>query len=114
MMAPTAHGCRDPTNGGMMTDWAQITSAVTTTMGGDAEGGRVALTRCWEATGPDDHAARCVLAHYLADLEPDLADEVAWDELALVEFASIGRSDLCGGRHSGHPAARPEPAPQPR
>ena len=77
-----------------MTDWEQITSAVTTTMGGDAEGGRAALTRCWEATGPSDHAARCVLAHYLADLEPELADEVAWDERALVEFASIGRSDL--------------------
>ncbi len=77
-----------------MTDWEQITSAVTTTMGGDAEGGRAALTRCWDATGPGDHAARCVLAHYLADLEPDLADEVAWDEQALVEFASIGRSDL--------------------
>ncbi len=77
-----------------MTDWEQITAAVTTTMGGDAEGGRAALTRCWEATGPDDHAARCVLAHYLADVVPDLADEITWDERALAEFASVGRSDL--------------------
>ena len=77
-----------------MGDWEQIISAVTAAIGGDAEGGRAALARCWEATGPDDHAARCVLAHYLADVVPDLADQVAWDERALVEFASVGRSDL--------------------
>ena len=77
-----------------MTDWEQITTAITTALNGDASAGREQLRQCWDATGPGDHAPRCVLAHYLADLEPELADEVAWDERALSEFASVGRDDL--------------------
>lgn len=37
---------------------------------------------------------RCVLAHYLADLEPAVADEVVWDERALAAYASVGPHDL--------------------
>ena len=48
----------------------------------------------WAATAPDDHARRCVLAHYLADQEPVLADEVAWDEVALAEHALLADDAL--------------------
>ncbi len=37
---------------------------------------------------------RCVLAHYLADLEDDLAAEVAWDEQALTAFTHVHDTDL--------------------
>ncbi len=72
-----------------MTRWPDIISAVTLTLGGDAAGGRSALLACWQASGVDDHAERCVLAHYLADLQAELPDEVAWDERALAEFAFV-------------------------
>lgn len=41
-----------------------------------------------------DHAQRCVIAHYLADLEPDLEAEVLWDELALADYAHVSDGDL--------------------
>ena len=69
-------------------DWDGVLAAVGTAQQG-LDGGREALVAQWEATGVDDHAQRCVLAHYLADREPDLADEVAWDEQALHEHALL-------------------------
>ncbi len=35
-----------------------------------------------------------MLAHYLADLEDDLAAEVAWDERALAAYAEVGETEL--------------------
>jgi hypothetical protein len=77
-----------------MTEWNDITNAVGTALGGDRHGGRADLLACWDGTNETDHAQRCVLAHYLADTEDDLDAEVAWDELALSAFASIGDGDL--------------------
>ncbi len=75
-------------------DWDDITTAVGLAQGGDEQQGRVALSDCWEATTLDDHARRCVIAHYLADLQSSLDDEVAWDEAALSEHASVVDEDL--------------------
>jgi hypothetical protein len=77
-----------------MTDWNRIAAAVGVALGGDPEQGRRDLLDCWELTGQREHAPRCVLAHYLADLEDDVDDEVAWDERALAAYAHIGESDL--------------------
>lgn len=41
-----------------------------------------------------DHAQRCVIAHYLADLQTSLDDEVRWDQRALVEHAHVDATDL--------------------
>lgn len=49
---------------------------------------------CWEKAPIGDHPQRCVLAHYLADLESDLDREIAWDERALAEHAHIGDGEL--------------------
>ena len=49
---------------------------------------------CWAGTAQTDQAQRCILAHYLADLEDDLAAEVAWDEQALTAFANVHDADL--------------------
>jgi hypothetical protein len=75
-------------------DWATILDAVGRAQAGDRTAGGDGLARCWAQTTPADHAYRCVLAHYLADVQDSLADEVAWDTTALEEFAHLGAGDL--------------------
>ncbi|MBM6406140.1 hypothetical protein JQN72_18050 [Phycicoccus sp. CSK15P-2] len=77
-----------------MTTWDEVLEAVTTTLGGDRSGGGERLRAAWDATAVEDHARRCVLAHYLADLEDDLDEEVAWDRRALDEYAHVADGDL--------------------
>ncbi|MBD7996178.1 hypothetical protein H9639_12805 [Arthrobacter sp. Sa2CUA1] len=77
-----------------MDDWTAITTAIGTALGGDQQAGKEALMSCWNATGPTDHAQRCVLAHYLADTETDLELEISWDEAALQEHRHLDEDDL--------------------
>ena len=59
--------------------------------------GPAAAATCWTsgtAPRPDTAAQRCVLAHYLADLEDDVADEVAWDERALAAYGDVCETEL--------------------
>lgn len=81
-----------------MTDWDDVSAAVAAALGvdpaGDPTDGAERLRALWEASDPEEHAQRCVLAHYLADLEPRLADEVRWDEVALEEFPRVQDGDL--------------------
>ena len=86
-----------------MADWGEITAAIGAGLGGEREKGRRELARCWEATGEADHAQRCVIAHYLADLQDELDEEVAWDERALAAFAHLAEGDLAA---VGIPSAR--------
>src|SRR5512139_3501256 len=85
-----------------MGGWDDVLAAIGKAQQG-LDGGRAAMLEQWAATGPDDHARRCVLAHYLADQEPVLADEVAWDELALAEHALLADDALAA---VGIPSAR--------
>jgi hypothetical protein len=77
-----------------MNDWASITNAIALALSGDRKRAREALSACWEATAQRDHAQRCVLAHYLADQQSALDEEVAWDEVALSEHAYVVDEDL--------------------
>jgi len=77
-----------------MTDWEHITRAVGLALAGDTQRGRDALSDCWHATSDADHAQRCVIAHYLADLQSSLDDEVSWDEVALSEHGHVADEDL--------------------
>lgn len=70
-------------------DWATVLAAVGEAQTGDPTSGRDRLLSCWTQTTPGDHAYRCVLAHYLADLQDSLDDEVAWDRTALEEHAHL-------------------------
>lgn len=45
---------------------------------------------CWASTQICDHPQRCVIAHYLADLESNLDREIAWDETGLAEHVHLG------------------------
>lgn len=77
-----------------MTEWTQITAAIAVALGGDRETGRRQLMACWQAAAEEDHAQRCVLAHYLADLQTSLAEEVAWDERSLAAYRHVRDTDL--------------------
>ena len=86
-----------------MSDWDAVVAAVTSALTGDTALGRARLLACWADTGAADHAHRCVLAHYLADLETELDREVAWDRTALTEHAHVRAGDLAA---IGIPSAR--------
>lgn len=75
-------------------EWSSILTAVGRSLTGDRDGGREALEACWAETEPRDHAYRCVLAHYLADVQDSLDDEVAWDRRALDEYPRLSRDAL--------------------
>jgi hypothetical protein len=63
---------------------ASIGEAVEEGRAGRAGAARERLTALWERIGPDaDPFHRCALAHYLADLQDDPADELRWDLRAL-------------------------------
>ncbi|MEV0288275.1 MULTISPECIES: hypothetical protein [unclassified Kribbella] len=57
----------------------QITAAVAA---GDRETTRTQLSALWEQAA-DDSQSRCVIAHFLADVQDETADELAWDLRAL-------------------------------
>lgn len=77
-----------------MTRWGEIMDAVGVALSGERERGVALLTRCWDGTTDGDHGQRCVIAHYLADLQDDLDAEVAWDTRALAEHGQVADADL--------------------
>lgn len=77
-----------------MTEWSAVLGGVELALSGHRELGEKALRECWSDTTSSDHSKRCVIAHYLADLQLNVAAEVEWDELALAEFAHVSDADL--------------------
>lgn len=71
-----------------MTQWEAITAAITRAQSGETDGA-AALMAQWRATTADQHAYRCILAHYLADTQSDVRDELEWDRRALAEHAGV-------------------------
>ncbi|MEX5272092.1 hypothetical protein [Kocuria sabuli] len=86
-----------------MAPWEAIIAAVGVALGGEKAAGRQHLMQCWAGTAEKDHAQRCVLAHYLADLQTDLGQEIAWDRTALAEHSLLEDGDLTA---VGIPSAR--------
>lgn len=77
-----------------MADWDDVLAAVAAALGGDKPGARRLLMECWDSTSPEDHGQRCVLAHYLADVQDELDAEIGWDETALLEHGFLSDGDL--------------------
>ncbi|HBJ72890.1 MAG TPA: hypothetical protein DDY88_04095 [Actinobacteria bacterium] len=77
-----------------MSEWTEILEAIGLALAGERDAGQAQLRDCWERTTDQQHAQRCVLAHYLADLESELEAEIAWDERAINEFSDVGEFDL--------------------
>lgn len=62
----------------------EILRGVAAVLSGDREGGQALLVTLWEKWSQDVHyVQRCVIAHYLADAQDDVAAELAWDRKAL-------------------------------
>jgi hypothetical protein len=73
---------------------AEMGAAIERGRSGDRAGARDTLAALWERVGDDGDALhRCSIAHYLADLQDSVADELRWDQRAL---AAAG--DLSDGR----------------
>jgi hypothetical protein len=69
---------------------AAVAEAAALGHGGDRPAARRALEALWERVGPEGDALhRCAVAHALADVCDDPADEVAWDERALAAADDI-------------------------
>lgn len=75
-------------------NWEPVLEAVGQAVNGRSETAKAALEKCWDEMVEQDHAQRCVLAHYLADQQEDLESETRWDEQALTEFAHLRDDDL--------------------
>lgn len=77
-----------------MGNWGDVLAAVGQAADGRSQEARQALADCWHATGEGDYAQRCVIAHYLADHQDCLADEVTWDQRALDAHQQVQDADL--------------------
>jgi hypothetical protein len=75
----------------------ELLDAVQLALAGQSEIARQRLAKLWQELPPDDFFHRCVLAHYLADLQEDLGAELHWDQLAL-EAALIASSESFDGQ----------------
>ena len=70
---------------------ARVTAAVRRGQTGEPAAARQELEAIWaevERGGGDDFH-RCVIAHFLADLQDDLRDELMWDERALAAVDGV-------------------------
>ncbi|UFU06850.1 hypothetical protein [Ruania halotolerans] len=77
-----------------MTGWDEILAAVGSVLAGEREDAERLLLTCWQGTRAEHHAQRCILAHYLADLQRSVTQEVRWDERALAAHAHLRDHDL--------------------
>jgi len=60
-----------------------VLDAIQLALTGESELARERLTELWTTIPFDDFFHRCVLAHYMADLQTDPIVELHWDRLAL-------------------------------
>lgn len=67
---------------------ARVTAAVQRGRAGEREGARQELETMWAGVAQDDFH-RCVIAHFLADLQDDVRDELRWDERALAAVDGV-------------------------
>ncbi|WP_243741448.1 SRPBCC family protein [Actinomycetospora succinea] len=68
---------------------------------GDVDGARAAFAKLWRAAVAEDDAFhRCVVAHFAADAEPDVEQELAWDLRAL-EAADEVTDERLAAFHAG-------------
>ncbi len=61
----------------------QVLEAVQLALSGQVDAARVCFDQLWLSTSPLDLFHRCVLAHYMADLQTDPDKELWWDIQAL-------------------------------
>lgn len=75
-----------------MLEWAEVLDAVGTAQTADRATARARLTAVWERAEAPAH--RCVIAHFLADVQDSVDVEVMWDEAAWGAFHGVRDVDL--------------------
>jgi len=73
-------------------EWREVLVAVGEAQTTDRDAARARLTALWEVA--ELPAQRCVIAHFLADVQDSLNLEVAWDEAAWVAFQGVSDAEL--------------------
>ena len=73
-------------------EWPEVIAAVGGAQATDRAVARERLGALWERA--DLPAQRCVIAHFLADVQESLHSEVAWDEAAWAAFQGVSDADL--------------------
>ncbi|MFD4668079.1 hypothetical protein ACFWNN_00010 [Lentzea sp. NPDC058450] len=70
---------------------ARITATVQRGQAGERDAAREELESMWAEVehGGGDDFHRCVIAHFLADLQADQRDELMWDERALAAVRGV-------------------------
>jgi hypothetical protein len=82
---------------------ADIMAAIGVLLGGDRAGGKAKLEAIWSRiAGNPQPIHECTLAHYMADAQDDIADELAWDLRAL--DAGLRSTDADARQHSSAPS----------
>jgi hypothetical protein len=76
---------------------AAVVNAVERALNGGGDVARERLAELWAGLAPDDFFHRCVVAHYLADLQSEPRSELLWDQLAL-EAALAAPAEAFDGR----------------
>ncbi|NEK58722.1 hypothetical protein GCU56_12670 [Geodermatophilus sabuli] len=80
---------------------ADVAAAVQAGRDGRRAEARERLTALWERLGPEgDPLDRVTVAHFLADLQDDARDELAWDERALAAAGDL-TDDRGHQQHAG-------------
>ncbi|GAA5124725.1 hypothetical protein GCM10023339_46690 [Alloalcanivorax gelatiniphagus] len=72
--------------------WPAVAAGIVASQSGDPGAGQQ-LAEIWAKLGEDDHAMRCIVAHYYADLQDDVLAELEWDHQALAAHEHL-RDDL--------------------
>lgn len=63
--------------------YPHVLEAMQLSLSGERDAAREGLAQLWETLDKDDGFHRCIVAHYLADLQVDPQLELDWDRLAL-------------------------------
>jgi hypothetical protein len=83
--------------------WPTVVDGIVASQAGRTEEAVRGLTTAWNQCGESDHAMRCVVAHFLADLQEDVRAELDWDQRALAAHVHVQDEDLAP---LGVPSAR--------
>lgn len=73
-------------------DMAEVLTALGRLQAGDADA-RPVLMALWVSAPQASPVRRCTLAHFLADMETEVAAELAWDRIALEAATGSGSGD---------------------
>lgn len=78
----------------------RLSAAIERSQRGDREGARQQFVELWTELSPDGEPFhRCLLAHYMADVQDDPHEELAWDLRAL-EAAALSTDERARELHA--------------